>query len=226
MAQLFPVAPPDTPTTMPCYACDLINTDERRQRSCKACHHFNAAHKLPGARKKHVCYAPPCTAKTREECPTHHPSHPTKEALLVAEMKNNQVANTQTAKEMKEAPNASARATKIRELLTEYKDQEDSGTTDALRRERTNTITRKRNRPVEILDEDEEPRAQKSKIASVSELSPYAFDTVAAIDIELGKTELYQKGLIFRKTELTANLAGLSVSELQEKMNAFLASLK
>jgi hypothetical protein len=46
-------------------------------------------------------------------CPTHHCSHPTKDAVLVSKMKNNQISNIKTAKEIKEAKDNSDRANMI-----------------------------------------------------------------------------------------------------------------
>jgi hypothetical protein len=43
---------------------------------------------------------------TREECSTQHP---TKDALLASEMKNNQLSNTKTADQMKEAKDSTER---------------------------------------------------------------------------------------------------------------------
>jgi hypothetical protein len=141
-------------------------------------------------------------------------------------MKNNQISNTKTAREMKEAKDSSDRANMIRQRLIEYKEQEDEGETEDLRGLRTNMVTKKRQRTIEIPDDDQ-PCPQKPKTAlSVAELSPYAFTTVAAIDAEMRETEWYQRRLL-RKAELTVAENGkqMSVGELEAKLAAFISSL-
>jgi hypothetical protein len=227
MECLYPSAPPGVEITLPCYACNQAQTADPkcRHHSCLACHHFLNCHKL--TTKAHQCYTPPCAATTREECSTQHPSHPTKDALLASEMKNNQLSNTKTADQMKEAKDSTERSNLIRQKLIEYKQQEDNGATEDLREQRTKTVTLKRQRSIEIFDDDE-PLPQKQKtMQSVTQISPDAFMTMADIENEMKEAERYQRKLLFRRAQLMMadKEERISVAELQRKLDMFISSI-